>query len=73
MIGGSSNGQSSNISAGFIAGGFASIQLRVGDAFWLAPEINVYKPFSASSDVAWQGGLALLFGGAAPAATGPPR
>jgi len=73
-IGGSSNGQSSDVSTGFLAGGFASIQLRVGDAFWLAPEINVYRPFSAgSSGVIWEGGLALLIGGAAPAAIGPPQ
>ena len=69
---GSSN-QSSVTSTGFAAGGFASIQLRIGKAFWIAPEINVYKPFDAGSGgVIWQGGLVVLVGGAAPAAIGPP-
>lgn len=70
----SSTSQSSATSSGFMAGGFASIQLRLGKAFWLAPEINVYKPFTeGASGVIWQGGLALLFGGGAPAAMGPPQ
>lgn len=69
----SSTSQSSVASSGFMAGGFASLQLRLGKAFWIAPEINVYKPFTeGSSGVVWQGGLALLFGGGAPATMGPP-
>jgi len=68
-----STNQSSATSSGLMAGGFASIQLRLGKAFWLAPEINVYKPFAeGASGVIWQGGLALLFGGAPPA-MGPPQ
>src|SRR5882724_2575175 len=59
-----STSQSSATSSGFMAGGFASIQLRLGKAFWIAPEINVYKPFAdGSSGVIWQGGLTFLFGG----------
>jgi len=65
-------GQSSFTSTGFTAGGFASIQLRIGKAFWIAPEINVYKPLDAgTTGMLWQGGLALLFGGASDA-MGPP-
>jgi len=69
-----STNQSSATSSGFMAGGFASIQLRIGKAFWLAPEINVYKPFAdGTNGVLWQGGLTLLFGGGQPAAMGPPQ
>ncbi len=68
-----STNQTSATSSGFMVGGFASLQLRLGKAFWIAPEINVYKPFAdGSSGVIWQGGLALLFGGAPPA-MGPPQ
>ncbi len=69
-----SSSQTSATSSGLMAGGFASIQLRLGKAFWLAPEINVYKPFAeGASGVIWQGGLALLFGGAPPPPMGPPQ
>lgn len=63
----SSMSQSSATSSGLMAGGFASLQLRLGKAFWIAPELNVYKPFTAgATGVIWQGGLALLFGGGGP-------
>jgi hypothetical protein len=59
--------QSAATSSGFMAGGFGSLQLKVGKGFWLAPEINVYKPFiSGVTGVFWQGGLALLFGADSP-------
>src|SRR5512140_1228870 len=59
-----STSQSSVTSSGFMVGGFGSLQLRIGKAFWLAPEVNVYKPFTkGATGVIWQGGLALLFGG----------
>jgi hypothetical protein len=48
--------------SGAMMGGYVGIPLRLGRAFWIAPEINVYKPFSASG-VLWQGGLAFMFGG----------
>jgi hypothetical protein len=55
---------SSVTSDGFMTGGYAQIAYRVGDAFWLAPEINVYKPFTENaSGFVYQGGLVLLFGG----------
>jgi hypothetical protein len=83
---GSSSDASSATASGFMAGGYFSIPIRLGKAFWVAPEINVYKPFADNtSGVLWQGGLVLLFGGAphgpaggamappgAPAAAGPP-
>jgi hypothetical protein len=60
---GTSSGTSSSATAsGAMLGGYVGLPLRLGRAFWLAPEINVYKPF-ASSGVLWQGGLAFLFGG----------
>jgi len=65
--------QSSVTSSGFMAGGFGSIQLKIGKAFWLAPEVNVYKPFTkGATGVIWQGGLALLFGGPPSAAMASP-
>jgi len=68
-----STNQSSVTSSGFMVGGFGSLQLKIGRAFWLAPEVNVYKPFTkGATGVIWQGGLALLFGGAPSAAMASP-
>jgi hypothetical protein len=56
---------SSVTSDGIMTGGYGQIAFRVGDAFWLAPEINVYKPFTENAKgVVYQGGLMFLFGGA---------
>jgi hypothetical protein len=59
----SSTTSQSATASGAMMGGYLGLPLRLGRAFWLAPEINLYKPFS-SSGVLWQGGLAFLFGGA---------
>jgi hypothetical protein len=48
-----------------LAGGFVNLPLRVGNAFWIAPEINVYTPIGESRLI-WQGGLVFLFGGPPP-------
>jgi hypothetical protein len=50
---------------GLLVGGFFSVPLRVGNAFWIAPEVNVYKPIGEDGLV-WQGGLVFLFGGGPP-------
>lgn len=65
--------RSSAATSGLWLGGYLSLPLKVGHAFWLAPEINVYRPLKEDVFV-YQGGLALLFGGAdpVPAATPPP-
>jgi len=64
--GAASSGSSSSsvTSDGFMAGGYGQIAFRIGDAFWVAPEVNVYKPFTENAEgVVFQGGLVLLFGG----------
>jgi hypothetical protein len=54
---------------GLMLGGFFNVPFRVGNAFWIAPEINVYTPIGdAGGGLVWQGGLALLFGGDPPRA-----
>jgi hypothetical protein len=56
---------SSATASGFMAGGFVQIALKVGGAFWLAPELNIYKPFAEGAEgVLFQGGLGMFFGGA---------
>ena len=52
---------------GLLGGGFVSFPIKLGDAFWIAPEINIYAPFTgdtAFESLWWQGGLAFMFGGA---------
>ncbi len=61
---------------GLFGGFFVSLPIRVGRAFWLAPEINVYGNLARPSvpgdplfqTVIWQGGLGMYFGGAEPGA-----
>ncbi len=59
----SSNDRSSAATSGLWLGGYVSLPLKVGHAFWIAPEINVYRPLKEDV-LLYQGGLALLFGGA---------
>jgi hypothetical protein len=49
--------------SGGLLGGFFSVPLRVGNAFWIAPEVNAYRALEGGG-VLWQGGLAFMFGGA---------
>ncbi len=70
----STSGRSSAATSGLWVGGYVSLPLKVGHAFWIAPEINVYRPLKEDV-LLYQGGLALLFGGAdspPPPATLPP-
>jgi hypothetical protein len=73
----SSNDRSSAATSGLWLGGYVSLPLKVGHAFWIAPEINVYRPLKEDV-LLYQGGLAFLFGGAdsppppPPPAWGPP-
>jgi len=67
----SGNDRSSAATSGLWVGGYVSLPLKVGHAFWLAPEINVYRPLKEDV-LLYQGGLALLFGGADPPPPGPP-
>jgi hypothetical protein len=61
----SDENESSVTATGLMTGGYAQIAFRLGDAFWIAPEINVYKPFAEGAEgVVYQGGLVFLFGGA---------
>lgn len=53
---------------GLMGGLYLGLPIQVGDAFWIAPEINVYTQLAvedvdAFSDLVWQGGLGLYFGG----------
>ena len=59
----STNDRSSAATSGLWVGGYLSLPLKVGHAFWIAPEINVYRPLKEDVFL-YQGGLALLFGGA---------
>jgi len=59
-----------------MGGLYLGLPIRVGGAFWVAPEINVYTPFVAEGDAAfdsvwWQGGIGLYFGGAPRTETEP--
>jgi hypothetical protein len=58
----STNDRSSAATSGLWVGGYVSLPLKVGRAFWIAPEINVYRPLKEDILI-YQGGLALLFGG----------
>ncbi len=56
-------------SLGLMGGLYFGVPIKVGRAFWIAPEINVYSNLATSgvdsfSGVIWQGGLGLYFGGA---------
>lgn len=70
-FGSASDTSSSAFASGnaMFAGLFVNLPIRVGDAFWIAPEINVYSNISNSGpagafDVTmFQGGLAFMFGG----------
>ena len=65
----SSNSDTASASvSGLWVGGYVSIPAKVGNAFWIAPEINVYRPLREDVFL-YQGGLALLFGGAEPPRT----
>ena len=68
---GDTSDRSSAATSGLWIGGYVSLPLKVGHAFWIAPEINVYRPLKEDVLV-YQGGLALLFGGADPPPAGPP-
>ena len=60
--------------SGLWLGGYVSLPLKVSNAFWIAPEINVYRPLKEDV-LLYRGGLALLFGGGGPPpapATPPP-
>jgi hypothetical protein len=60
-----SGAKESATSTGAMLGGFINLPLRLGNAFWIAPEVNVYKPIGEGrGGLLWQGGLAFLFGGA---------
>lgn len=51
---------------GLMGGAYVNLPIRVSQSFWIAPEVNVYTPFTgdASFDtVLWQGGIGFLFGG----------
>jgi hypothetical protein len=58
---------------GLLMGAYVSVPIRIGRAFWIAPEINAYSNLSngAIGDTTiYQGGIAFLFGG--PEAPAPP-
>jgi hypothetical protein len=68
----SGGAKASATNTGAMVGGFINLPLRIGNAFWIAPEINVYKPIGSDvSGLLWQGGLAFLFGGPPRANPGP--
>lgn len=58
----STSDTASATTSGLWLGGYVSVPLKVGQAFWIAPEINVYRPLKEDVFI-YQGGLALLFGG----------
>jgi hypothetical protein len=70
---GDTSDRASAATSGLWVGGYVSLPLKVGHAFWVAPEINVYRPLKEDV-LLYQGGLALLFGGGdpVPPATPPP-
>jgi hypothetical protein len=69
---GDTSDRASAATSGLWLGGYVSLPLKVGSAFWIAPELNVYRPLKEDVLV-YQGGLALLFGGADhPPAPPPP-
>jgi len=52
---------------GILVGLYVSVPIRIGPAFWIAPEINAYTNVSNApvGDITiYQGGLAFMFGGA---------
>ena len=54
-------------SDGLLGGLYLGFPFRLGDAFWLVPEINLYTGLATEGDafdvLLWQGGIGLLFGG----------
>ena len=62
---GDTSDRASAATSGLWVGGYVSLPLKVGHAFWVAPEINVYRPLKEDV-LLYQGGLALLFGGGNP-------
>lgn len=56
--------KASATNSGFLGGAYVGIPLKLGDAFWIAPELNIYKAFSGVGGVLWQGGIGFYFGGA---------
>jgi hypothetical protein len=68
IVSGTASSNSDTASAttrGLWVGGYVSIPIKVGQAFWIAPELNVYRPLNEDAFI-YQGGLALLFGGSEP-------
>src|SRR4051812_22691591 len=57
---GDTSDRASAATSGLWVGGYVSLPLKVGHAFWVAPEINVYRPLKEDV-LLYQGGLALLF------------
>lgn len=55
-------GGTNRTASGAMLGGYLGLPIRLGRAFWIAPEINVYKPFDSGTPLI-QGGLAFMFGG----------
>jgi len=52
---------------GMLVGLYVSVPIRIGRAFWIAPEVNAYTNVTngAVGDITiYQGGLAFMFGGA---------
>ena len=59
---------------GMLAGIYVSVPIRIGPAFWIAPEVNAYTNVTngAVGDITiYQGGLAFMFGGAEVRVAGP--
>ncbi len=55
---------------GLLVGLYVSVPIRIGRAFWIAPEVNAYANVTNGAVGAvtiYQGGLAFMFGGAEPA------
>jgi hypothetical protein len=54
---------------GLLAGLYVSVPIRIGRAFWIAPEVNAYANLTngaVASITIYQGGIAFMFGGAEP-------
>jgi len=52
---------------GLLIGAYVSVPIRIGRAFWIAPEINAYSNLSngaVGDTTIYQGGIAFMFGGA---------
>ena len=52
---------------GMMGGAFVSVIFKIGKAFWIGPEINIYTNLTGNADafanVFYQGGIALYLGG----------